>query len=262
MGKAFDHISDAHASWLAQQHILFVATATAAGHVNVSPKGYVQGSFRVLSPRKVAFLDCTGSGSETAAHLYSDGRITIMFVAFDGAPQIVRLYGTASVLRRGSVPDDLRKCFDQKYAEHKGFRSVIVVDVERVSQSYGYSIPMYEFKEDRQRLYDHFEGMTDEQVNKYHVLKNCFSIDALPSIAHRAHCADAPRVRREWADGYWFARPGYSMVELRSDLARLLFGPVAAQAPLQTALRHLVTAGLGAAVAALILRRQELLALK
>src|SRR5690242_15176334 len=102
MAKLYDSINDDLREFIAEQHVFFVATAPldAAGHVNVSPKGL--DSFRILSPNRVAYLDLTGSGNETSAHLHENGRITIMFCAFNGSARILRLYGHGRTILPGS----------------------------------------------------------------------------------------------------------------------------------------------------------------
>jgi hypothetical protein len=130
VGRVHDSLDDELASWIGRQQVFFVATAPSGddGHVNLSPKGY--DSFRVLSPRRVAYLDLTGSAVETIAHLRQNGRITIMFCAFTGKPRIVRLHGRGTVRRPG---DDAFDELAGLFPSLPGARSVIDVDVTRVS---------------------------------------------------------------------------------------------------------------------------------
>src|SRR4051794_39065352 len=149
MAKVFDAIDDHLREWIARQPVFFVGTAPLAGdgHVNVSPKGPI-GALRVLGPHRVAYLDVGGSGAETIAHLRENGRIVVMFCAFDGPPRIVRLHGRGEAV----LNDDPR--FGGLVAEGafedtsipEARRSVVVVDVERVSDSCGYGVPLLDFR--------------------------------------------------------------------------------------------------------------------
>ena len=179
MGKVREAIDDATAAWLARQHMFFVATAPLAGdgHVNVSPKGL--DTFRVLGPDQVMYLDLTGSGVETIAHARENRRITLMFCAFEGPPRIVRLFGQAQVL----VPGDER--FDElatSFEELPGRRSIIVVDVERVSDSCGYAVPLYSYGGQRDRLLDWAVNRGPEGLADYRSEVNAASIDGLPGL--------------------------------------------------------------------------------
>src|SRR5690242_9327357 len=128
MAKTLDSIDERLAAFIRKQQIFFTASAAADGRVNVSPKDGA--SLRILSELKVAYLDQTGSGNETAAHLLANGRLTLMFCAFEPPPMILRLYGTAKVLPRGSSPylDLLNSAFEA--AEPPGARQMIVLDVD------------------------------------------------------------------------------------------------------------------------------------
>ncbi len=183
MGRAFDTITDSMRDFIESQHVFFVATApTEGGHVNLSPKGY--DSFRLLGDDRAAYLDLTGSGAETIAHVRQNGRITVMFCAFEGKPNIVRLYGTGRVVFP-SDPDfaDLRRRFDGSPAESDGaVRSIIDVQVHRTSTSCGYSIPFMDYVEDRPRLLDWGREKTDDEVADYWRDKNATSIDGIPAV--------------------------------------------------------------------------------
>jgi pyridoxamine 5'-phosphate oxidase-like protein len=159
------------------QPVFFVATAPRAddGHVNVSPKGL--DTFRVLGPHSVAYLDLTGSGAETIAHLRENGRITLMFCAFTGRPNIVRLYGRGRVVQVGTdEAEPLLECFP----DIPGARSVIVVDVTRVSTSCGYAVPLMQEVGPRRALVDWAEKRGDDGLTEYRATKNTTSIDGLP----------------------------------------------------------------------------------
>lgn len=183
MGQLFDALTDTHREWIAQQHMFFVATAPrdADGRVNVSPKGY--DTFRVLDASRVAYLDLTGSGIETAAHLADNGRITVMFCAFEGAPRILRLYGRGSFV---GLDDEgagalLAQMLDGAETP-SGLRGVVVVDVEQVLSSCGYSIPFMEYAGERDTLDRWATGKTDDELDAYRSQRNATSLDGLPGI--------------------------------------------------------------------------------
>jgi len=150
MSKMFTRIVPPLKEFIERQHIFFTASAAADSRINLSPKG--SDSLRVLGPNAVAYLDQTGSGNEAAAHLRADGRLTIMFCSFEGPPMILRLYGHGRSLPEGSqeYADLLAEAFGGE--EPPGARQLVVLDVESVQTSCGYSVPLYEFKEDRQLL--------------------------------------------------------------------------------------------------------------
>lgn len=179
MGKVHDHIDDHLAAWIRQQRIFFVATAPLApdGHVNCSPKG--GDAFRVLGPRTVAYLDLTGSGVETLAHLRENGRIAVMFCAFDGPPKIVRLHGTGAVLtpEHPEFASVLRH-----FPDHPGTRSVIRIDVTRVSDSCGFGVPLFEYRADRDALDQWAASKGPAKLAEYRQQKNARSIDGLPGL--------------------------------------------------------------------------------
>jgi hypothetical protein len=182
MGKVYDEIDDKLEDWLMAQPMFFVSTAPLAGdgHVNLSPKG-MAGTFAVLGPAQVAYLDYFGSGAETIAHVRENGRIVLMWCAFSGPPQIVRLHGRGTVV----LPDDptfvdLRAKF-AKTTEH-AVRSIIVVDVDRTSDSCGYSVPKLVYVEDRDILDLHHAKRPAEYYEEYAKTKNAASIDGLPAL--------------------------------------------------------------------------------
>ncbi len=166
-------------SFIEAQHVFFVGTAPAGadGHVNLSPKGY--DCFRILGDNRVAYLDLTGSGAETIAHVRENQRITFMFCAFEGKPNIVRLYGTGAVHRPGDPEwDELRSMFETDGA----VRSIITSDVHRTSSSCGFSVPFMDFREERSRLIDWAQDKSEEDLSDYWALKNSTSIDGLPAV--------------------------------------------------------------------------------
>ncbi|MBD2461823.1 pyridoxamine 5'-phosphate oxidase family protein [Oscillatoria sp. FACHB-1407] len=178
MAKVFDCITDDLQRFIAAQHIFFVATAplSPTGHINVSPKGL--DSFRILSPNRVAYLDLTGSGNETSAHLLENSRITLMFCAFQGAPLILRLYGQGKVLLPTMSGWDT---FAGLFPDIPGIRQMIVADIDRVQTSCGTGVPLFEHTGDRDELVKWATKKGDDGLRDYWQLKNMKSIDGLPS---------------------------------------------------------------------------------
>ena len=179
MGTVRDSITGDLRTWIQQQHVFFVATAPLAtdGLVNCSPKGL--DSLRVLGPTEIAYVDLTGSGAETIAHIRENGRIVIMFCAFAGPPKIVRLHGRGTIIERGSADFDR---LHSAFPEHLGTRAIIHVSVTRVSDSCGYAVPLYDFGSDRQTLTRWAEAKGREGLHAYRHQKNAFSIDGLPAL--------------------------------------------------------------------------------
>lgn len=176
MAKVFDSITAELQRFIAAQHIFFVATAPLSpiGHVNLSPKGL--DSFRILSPNRVAYLDLTGSGNETSAHLQENGRITLMFCAFEGAPLILRLYGRGQTILPGSTDwHSLAALFPTI----PGSRQIIVADIERVQTSCGTGVPLYEYQDQRESLIQWACKKGDQGLQDYWQQKNVISIDGL-----------------------------------------------------------------------------------
>ncbi|GGM92156.1 pyridoxamine 5'-phosphate oxidase [Terrabacter tumescens] len=178
--KLHESIDGRLRAFIERQHLFFVATAPLSrdGHVNVSPKG-LDGSFVVLDERTVAYLDLTGSGSETVAHLRENGRITVMFCAFEGAPNIVRLHGKG---RYVGLQDSEFDSYRRLFPDIPGARGVVVVDVERVSDSCGYAVPLMTHDGDRDLLTRWADNRGDEGLATYRATKNAASIDGLPAL--------------------------------------------------------------------------------
>ncbi|KAL2022646.1 hypothetical protein VTK56DRAFT_4990 [Thermocarpiscus australiensis] len=191
MGKFFETIPDNLMKWIPEQKMFWVATGplSPSGHVNVSPKGGLY--FGLLDDKTFWYMDLTGSGNETISHLYEpgNGRITIMFSAFEGPPRIVRLFGRGVVLER-STP-----AFDDFVKKHgveviPSSRSIILVGVHQVATSCGYSVPYYHFKSFRTTLNESFarkadkfkQGHLDESIERYWAFKNALSVDGLPGM--------------------------------------------------------------------------------
>ena len=179
MGKQRENIDPELGAWIARQHVFFTATAPLSpdGHVNLSPKG--GDAFRVLGPMEVAYHDYTGSGAETAAHLRENGRIVIMFCAFEGAPKILRLHGRGVVITAGHAR------FNEMAAHfpaNLGTRAFVHVAVTRVSTSCGYGVPLLQFVEQRDMLDSWATSKGPDELAAYRARKNQTSIDGLPSF--------------------------------------------------------------------------------
>lgn len=180
MGKVHESITGRLRAFIEAQHMFFVATAPAGpdGHVNLSPKG-IGGSFVVLDEHTVAYLDYTASGAETIAHLRENGRITLMFCAFTGPPNVVRLHGTGRFVTLYSEEfAELAELFP----ERRGARAVIVVDVHRVSDSCGYGVPFMDYAGERDLLPPHMERKGEDGRADYRRRKNATSLDGLPAF--------------------------------------------------------------------------------
>jgi hypothetical protein len=178
MGKVHDAIGDDLRGFIEAQSVFFVATSPLAadGHINVSPKGL--DSFAVLSPRRVAYLDLTGSGNEAAAHLRENGRVTVMFCAFAGPPRILRLYGRGrSVLPENAEWPALR----ERFGALPGARQVVVIDVERVQTSCGFGVPLMEHVGPRDTLVRWASSKGPDALAEYRRRNNVTSIDGLPA---------------------------------------------------------------------------------
>jgi hypothetical protein len=189
MGKVYDVIDETLAAWIGRQRMFFVATAPLAddGHVNASPKGPIE-SLRILAPRRVAYLDLIGSGAETVVHLCENGRIVLMLCAFDGPPRIVRLHGRGRVVQIGDASFDTLNAkldFSDVAAARDATRAIIVIDVERISDSCGYGVPLMAYQGERPQQMTWIECKPrgdDDALLDYVVERNATSIDGLPSF--------------------------------------------------------------------------------
>jgi hypothetical protein len=179
MGKTFASIDDKLRAWLGKQHLFFVATAPLAGDglVNCSPKGL--DAFRVLDEHTVAYLDLTGSGVETIAHLRENGRMVLMFCSFDAAPRIVRLHGTGRATEAGTPEFE---ALLPHFTAMPGMRAIIVLHVQRIADSCGFGVPHYEFKGERTTLTDLWGQEGEAEVCDYQREKNAHSLDGLPGL--------------------------------------------------------------------------------
>lgn len=176
MGKTFNSISDELRRFIQAQPLFFVATAplAALGHINLSPKGL--DTFRVLSPTSVAYLDLTGSGNETSAHVTENSRITFMFCSFGEQPLILRLYG------KGQVVLPTNRLWPEmivNFPSHVGVRQVVIAEIEIVQTSCGFGVPLMEYGSERGRLTRWAEAKGDQGLRKYRRLKNSKSLDGL-----------------------------------------------------------------------------------
>ena len=183
MAQVYEQLDDRLVAFIEAQKMFFVATAPlgAEGHVNVSPKGY--DSLVVRGPHRVAFIDLGGSGVETLAHLRENGRITLMFCAYEGAPLILRLYGEGRATTLGDAG------FAEKLAWFPGFeraRAVIEVDITRIADSCGWGIPFYAFQGERDQLRRHVEHRPHEEWAERRYETNAVSIDGLPALLRPA----------------------------------------------------------------------------
>jgi hypothetical protein len=181
MGKTFAALNETLGAFVRRQHVFFVATAPSGpgGHVNVSPKG-LAGTLAVVDHSTVAYIDVAGSGVETIAHLRENGRITLMFCAFDGPPLIVRLYGRGEVLMPGEPGfDALRGRFP---ADLQAVRSIIVTHVDEVRTACGYGVPFMDHVEDRDDQVRWAERKGADGLGQYLVEKNTTSLDGLPGL--------------------------------------------------------------------------------
>jgi hypothetical protein len=192
MGKVYAELDERLRKFIARQPVFFVATAPClsadgeGGHVNVSPKGY-RDTFAVLGPHTVAYVDLTGSGAETIAHLRQNGRITIMFCSFGKQAKIVRIYGRGrAVLPDGPGWPELARHFRDHAgagADRPDRRAIIVVDVDRIADSCGYAVPVMELAHERDLLARNNESLSPEQLAAYRDEKNSVSIDGLPALS-------------------------------------------------------------------------------
>ena len=178
MGKEQAQIGEEHMGFIRDQKMFFVCTAplSAEGHINLSPKGY--DCFRILSPTKVGYLDITGSGNETSAHLLENGRITFMFCAFDGPPKILRLYGKG----RTVLPtDDEWKTLSEQFTILPATRQIIIADIYKVKSSCGFGVPLYGYEGERDHAFKWAEKKGEEGLAGYRKEKNMISMDGLPT---------------------------------------------------------------------------------
>ncbi len=179
MGNEYTEIDDRLQKWIGRQHVFFVATAplSADGLVNCSPKGL--DSLRILGPTTLAYVDIGGSGIETVAHLKENGRIVIMMCAFDGPPKIFRFYGIGSVVE----PHDARfSDLLAHFPEQPSARNIIEVSVDRIVDSCGYGVPLYEFQKHRDSFDNYYGNQTEQEIAEFRQNSNATSLDGLPGL--------------------------------------------------------------------------------
>ena len=178
MGKFHDCIKEVHKSFIAEQHIFFVATApiSGTGRINLSPKGL--DCFRVLNDNKVAYMDLISSGNETSAHTLENGRITFMFCSFDSTPNILRLYGKGFAV----LPTDKAwKEYAPGFTIYPSTRQIIVAEIDLVQTSCGFGVPLFEFTGDRDIHFEWADKKGDDGLQLYINEKNLSSLDGLPT---------------------------------------------------------------------------------
>ncbi|HEY4421927.1 MAG TPA: pyridoxamine 5'-phosphate oxidase family protein [Pseudonocardia sp.] len=185
MANVYEGVDATMAAWIERQPVFFVATAPLEADrlVNLSPKG-AMGTFRMVDEHTFAYLDLTGSGVETIAHLRENGRICVMFCAFDGRPTIVRLHGTGRAVTPGDPGfEEVLTGFGEAGEQRRPYlRAVIVVNVARVADSCGYAVPRMDLVEERGTLDAVWRSRDDERIARYHAERNARSLDGLPGL--------------------------------------------------------------------------------
>ncbi len=178
MGKFHDSIKPAHKEFIEKQHIFFVATAplSADGHINLSPKGL--DCFKVLSDNKVGYMDLISSGNETSAHTRENGRITIMFTSFEGAPNILRLYGKGFTVLPGTADWET---YAGHFTIYPSTRQLIIADIDLVQTSCGFGVPLYEYSGERDIHFEWAEKKGADGLHEYVQQNNLKSLDGLPT---------------------------------------------------------------------------------
>jgi hypothetical protein len=176
MAKFYTELDNSLRRFIAEQKIFFTASAPNDGRVNLSPKG--MDSFRCLDRKTVAYLDLTGSGNETAAHIFENGRLTIMFCSFTEKPLILRLYGRGRVILKND--EDWNRLYSN-FTPIVGERQIIVLEIESLQTSCGFAVPVYELKEEREKLVEWAENKGENGLLEYRQTKNQISIDGLPT---------------------------------------------------------------------------------
>lgn len=174
MAKKFTELNDMHMGFISAQKIFFAGTAAKNGFVNVSPKG--MDTLRVLNPKRIIWLNLTGSGNETAAHILSKNRITLMFCAFEGKPLILRVYGKANMYYHTDVEWEEMSGY---FPHHTGARQIFDIEIDMVTTSCGMSVPLMDFKRERKDLEIWAEKKGEERLKEYWREKNVTSLDGL-----------------------------------------------------------------------------------
>jgi hypothetical protein len=179
MGSQFKQMEPSHREFILGQRIFFNASACAEGHVNVSPRDGA--ALRVLDANTAVYIDRTGSGNETAAHMGADGRLTLMFCAFEGPPMILRLYGRGRILPRGGEEYSALLASHFDGAEVPGARQMVRLDVQMVQTSCGMNVPLFGYVADREQLTRWAVAKGEDGLDEYRRQKNAVSLDGLPT---------------------------------------------------------------------------------
>lgn len=179
MAKQFESIDARLKDFIGRQHIFFTASATGQSRVNISPRE--TGCLRVVDANTVVYLDRTGSGNETAAHLRADGRLTIMFCAVEGPPMILRLYGRGRAIRRDSPEYENILISHYNGSEPSGARQVILLEIDLVQTSCGFGVPLFDYKAERPSLDQWTAAKGPDGIEVYRREKNTYSMDGLPT---------------------------------------------------------------------------------
>jgi hypothetical protein len=179
MAKDYPSLNQHHRDFIARQHMFFTASAAAGTRINISPRS--TDMLRVIGDKSVIYLDRTGSGNETAAHLLADGRLTIMFCAVEGPPLILRLYGRGTALKRGG--EDYAHLLAAEYGntEPLGARQMIRLDFDLVKTSCGYGVPLFDYREERETMDKWALAKGEDGIEAYWREKNLVSMDGLPT---------------------------------------------------------------------------------
>lgn len=182
MGKTYKQIDSTIRDWISLQRVFFVATAPLSGNgiLNCSPKG--MDTFRVIDPLTVAYLDLTGSGAETIAHVKENKRIVIMMCAFEGPPKIFRFHGEGEIYQNGEAGFTN---LIRNFSKHHGARAIVKIKLGRISDSCGFSVPLYQHKEERETLVKWAKNKGEDGLIEYRALKNRVSIEGLPGYSAR-----------------------------------------------------------------------------
>lgn len=177
MAKFFDKLEDKHSAFIAEQKMFCVASAPSeGGHVNLSPKG--GDTFRVISPSSACYLDLTGSGNETAAHLLDNGRLTVMFTSFEANALILRLYGKGSLVSK--THEDWAE-LSALFPQYPGIRQIMKLDIDQVQSSCGYQVPVMTFVKERETLTKYALNKGEDAMKAYRTKENQVSMDGLPT---------------------------------------------------------------------------------
>ncbi len=180
MADFFDELNEQHQDFINAQPMFFTATAAEGARINLSPKG-MDGVFKIFSPKLCGYLDLTGSGNETSAHIKNDGRITLMFNSFTRNALILRIYGKGRVVRPHHA--DFEE-YNSAFASYPGVRQVILVDIESIQTSCGYGVPTMEMTSHRDTLTKWVESKGEEGIRQYQEDKNTKSIDGFDAGLH------------------------------------------------------------------------------